>query len=335
MSEVADTAAVVDSTPTTETTAPTSAPVEVTQPEVVADKPAEVSIDDELSAIFRKANPDRESDGKYAAKEKPAEVTAPAEPELPQMPASWAKANEQVWKELTPAARDIFLKREVDSQKGVEQLKTQYEPLKGIAAALEPHRALMSKMGLTPEQGVISLIGAHQKLAGPDKYRAILEVAQNYGIDLPRMFAPQGQRPGENAFVDNLVNEVRSLRAERNAEKQAQAQTVQKTLTSEIESFSKAPDREHFETLKPEMSKLLVGGLADGLEDAYDKAARLNKDVWTQIESKSRKAAEDKARAEAAKKAASLNVKSSAANTASPKQLDDQLREIYRRRQAS
>jgi hypothetical protein len=332
MSEViADTAVAVETAPTTETIAPTSAP-EVAAAETPAEAPAP-NIDDELSAIFRKANPEREN-GKFVAKEKPAEADKPAV-ELPPMPASWAKVNEQVWQELTPAARDIVLKREADSAKGVEHLKSQYEPYKGLEAAIKPYEGLLASMGKTPVQGVLSLIEAHQKLSGPDKYRAILDVAQNYGVDLPRMFGPQGQRPGQNAFVDNLVNEVRSLRAEREAEKQAQVQTVQKTLTSEIESFSKKPEYEHFETLKPEMAKLLIAGVADGLEDAYDKAARLNKDVFTQIQSKSQKAAEDKARAEAAKKAASLNVKSSSANSASPKPIDDQLREIYRRSQAS
>jgi hypothetical protein len=330
MSEVADTVA-PEAAPSTEESAPTSAPEAESEKSTQTSEP-EVPLDDQLSAIFRKANPDREPDGKYAAKEKP-EVTTP-EPELPQMPASWAKANEQVWKDLTPAARDIFLKREADSQKGVEQLKSQFEPLKGIAAAIEPHRALLARMGRSPEQGILGLIEAHQKLSGPDKYRTIVEVAQNYGIDLPRMFGPQGTRPGENSFIDKLVNEVRSLRAEREADKQAHVQTVQKTLASEIETFAKKPEYEHFETLKPEMAKLLVGGIADSLEDAYDKAARLNKDVWEHVQGKSKRAAEEKSRAEAAKKAASLNVKSSAANTASPKALDDQLRDIYRRRQA-
>jgi hypothetical protein len=331
MSEViADTAA-PETAPQTETIAPTSAP-EVAAAETPAEAPAP-NIDDELSAIFRKANPDREPDGKYAGKDKPAEPTAPVV-ELPPMPASWAKVNEQVWQELTPAARDIVLKREADSAKGVEGLKKQYEPYKGIEDAIAPHKALLSSMGLTPEQGVQRLISFHQAMVA-DKHRGILEIAQNYGVDLPRMFGPQGQRPGQNAFVDNLVAKINRLEAAAAAQEQAQVQTVQKTLTSEIESFSKKPEYEHFETLKPEMAKLLIAGVADGLEDAYDKAARLNKDVFTQIQSKSQKAAEDKARAEAAKKAASLNVKSSSANSASPKPIDDQLREIYRRSQAS
>ncbi len=329
MSEViADTAAPVETAPQTETIAPASAP-EVAKAET-PETPAP-TIDDELTAIFRKANPDREPDGKYAGKEKPAEPEKPVE--LPAMPASWARANEQIWQELTPAARDIVLKREADSAKGVESLKAQYEPYKGIEQAITPHKALLASMGLTPEQGVQRLISFHQAMVA-DKHRGILEIANSYGVDLARMFGPQGQRPGQNAFVDNLVNEVRSLRAEREAEKHAQVQTVQKTLTSEIETFSKRSDREHFETLKPVMAQLLVGTLADGLDDAYDKAARLNPEVWAQIEAKRQAGAEEKARAEAAKKAASLNVKSSSANSASPKPIDDQLRAIYRKHQA-
>jgi hypothetical protein len=332
MSEViADTAA-PETAPQTETIAPTSAP-EVAAAETPAEAPAP-NIDDELSAIFRKANPDREPDGKYAAKDKPEEPTAPAV-EIPPMPAALAKANEEIWRRMEPEARALFIKREIDGDKGVAQLKQQLEPIKGLAAAIEPHRAMLTQNGLTAEAAVQRLISAHEAMSGPNKHHAIVHLAEQYGVDLPRMFGPQGQRPGQNAFVDNLVAKINRLEAAAAAQEQAQVQTAQKTLTSEIESFSKKPEYEHFETLKPEMAKLLIAGVADGLEDAYDKAARLNKDVFTQIQSKSQKAAEDKARAEAAKKAASLNVKSSSANSASPKPIDDQLREIYRRSQAS
>ena len=330
MSEgVADTAAPAEAAPTTETVAPASAPEVAVETKAVADKPAEVSMDDELSAIYRKANPDRESDGKFAGKEPP----EPKKPvELPPMPASWARANEQIWQELTPAARDIVLKREADSAKGVEGLKKQYEPYKGIEDAITPHKALLSSMGLTPEQGVERLITFHQAMMS-NPHKGILEIAQNYGVDLPRMFGPQGQRPGQNRFIDGLVNEVKSLRAERNAEKQAQVKAVETDLMGQIETFGKKPEREHFETLKPDMSKLLISGMADGLDDAYDKAARLNPTVWQSIEAKTKAGAGEKSRAEAARKVAAINVKSSAANTASPKPIDDQLREIYRKHQ--
>src|SRR5512138_2517193 len=110
MTEVAaDTAAAVETAPTTET-APTSAPE--------TEKVQAPTMEEELSAIYRKANPDREPDGKFAAK--PEEVK---QPEIPAMPTSWAKANEEVWQSLTPAARDLILKREADGAKGVEQLK--------------------------------------------------------------------------------------------------------------------------------------------------------------------------------------------------------------------
>ncbi len=332
MSEATDTPVAVEPAPATETIAPASAPeVKVETP---ATPEAPPNIDDELSAIFRKANPDREPDGKFAAKEKPPETLQEKPVELPPMPASWARANEQIWQELTPAARDIVLKREADSAKGVDALKKQYEPYKGLEEAITPHKALLSSMGLTPEQGVQRLITFHQAMmANPQ--RGILEVAQNYGVDLSRMFGPQGLRQGQNAFLDNLINEVKTLRAERDADKHAQVQAVEGKLMGEIESFSKAPEREHFETLKPQMAQLLVSGLANGLDDAYDKAARLNPDVWSQMEAKKLAAVEEKARAGAAKKVAAINVKSSAANTASPKPIDDQLREIYRKHQAS
>lgn len=334
MSEVADTAAPAPAAPPTDVAAPTSAPEVTTTEAKAAETPAAPTIDQELSAIYRKANPHREN-GKFAAD--PAKPTEPEAPkvEIPTMPASWAKANEEVWKGLTPAARDLVLKREADGEKGVAALKATYEPYKALEAAIKPHEALLASMGKTPVQGVLSLIEAHQKLAGPNKYQHLLEIAQNYGIDVARMFAPQGQRPGQVPWIDNLVNEVRSLRAEREADKRAKVQATEKELTSQIEKFSKAEGREDFETLKPVMAQLLTSGVAEGLDDAYDKAARLNPDIFTKMEAKAKASAEEKVRAETAKKAAAVNVKSSVANTTSPKPLDDELRAIYRKNRAS
>lgn len=339
MSETADTAvaASAEAAPTTDAAAPASAPETVSATAETAtsvETPAELSIDDELSAIYRKANPDREPNGKFAAKEKPAEPEVKPV-EVPAMPASWAKDRDEIWQELTPRAREQILKREADSAAGVEKLKATYEPYKALEAAIKPHEGLLAQMGKTPVQGVLGLIEAHQKLSGPDKYRHLLEIAQNYGIDVARMFAPQGQRPGQNSYIDQLANEVHQLKAARAAEIQARTQAVEADLTKQIETFSKKPEREHFEVLKPEMAKLLISGVADGLDDAYDKAALLNPDIRSQIEAKAKSAAEEKVRAEQAKKVAAINVKGNAASAASPKPLDDQLREIYRRSRAS
>ena len=326
MSELtADTAVATEVAPATET-ATTVAPENTQKTAESSPKAAEPSMDDALAAIYRKANPDREPDGKFAANPENAKA------EIPPMPSSWAKANEEVWQSLTPAARDLVLKREADGAKGVEQLKAQYEPYKGLEKTIEPHKALLSSMGLTPIQGIERLITFHQAMMS-NPQRGILEIAQNYGVNLPAMFGPQAQaqRGTGNAFLDGLVREVQSLKAEREADKQAQVKAIETDLNGQIETFSKKPDREHFEVLKPAMAQLLISGLADGLDDAYDKAARLNPDVAALIDAKAKEAEAEKVRAETAKKAASLNVKSSAANTASPKPLDDQLRGIWRK----
>lgn len=329
----ADTAGAVDSAPATESLAPTSV-----ETPAVAEAP-EVSLDDELSSIFRKNNPLRSEDGKFSTDKPPVEqpLAVPEEPkeEIPAMPASWAKANEELWKGLSPAARDIVLKREMDSQKGVDTLKAQYEPLKELEAALTPHRALLAREGLTPAQGVQRLIKFHEAMMN-DPDRGIIEVAQAYGRDLSRMFASQGKPADDNSALSQLQQEIKALKAERDAEKQALAQKEQDALLQEVQAFSQNPEYEHFEKLRPTMARLITSGEATDLKQAYHKAARLDDDVMAAIEARKKAAADEKLAAEAAKKAAGINVKSNAAQGVAPsKPVDEQLKDIWRRNHAA
>lgn len=303
-----------------------------------AEAPAAPVDDADLEKIWAKHNPARGEKGQFAAKadgapeasDKGNDALSPgAQPETKSMPASWSKASEAVWKSLTPEAQDMVLKREADGEKGVQALKQQYEPLKGIAHAIEPHKALLAQMGLSPEQGVERLIGFHSRMMS-DPYRGIIDVAAAYNVDLNRLFAPQGQRPGENSAIDQLEAKIRTLEAELAADKQAKAHAFTSDLEKQVNDFASKPDHKYFDQLRPVMARLLQSGQAADLADAYKQAARLDDEVWSAMEREKREAESSKERAASAKRSAAINVRSSPAGSPR-KSSEDDLKEIAAR----
>jgi hypothetical protein len=90
------------------------------------------------------------------------------------------------------------------------------------------------------------------------------------------------------------------------------------TLLSEINSF--ADKAEHFEEARPTMIQLLQSGVAETLEDAYDKAIRLNEDLFNRVQSARQaevaaKQAQEKNRAAKAARAAAVSVRGSTPGT--------------------
>jgi hypothetical protein len=103
---------------------------------------------------------------------------------------------------------------------------------------------------------------------------------------------------------------VTALETERQQERQGQQAREAASLNSEIADFSKG--KEHFETVREDMAALLQTGRATTLQDAYDKAVRINpvtfaaeqaKQLAMQNADKAKKAAD-------AKRSASVNITS-------------------------
>jgi len=82
-------------------------------------------------------------------------------------------------------------------------------------------------------------------------------------------------------------------------------------IQGQIKTFAADPKNVHFETVKAHMAALLKGGIAKDLQDAYDQAVYANPQTRSSLlEAKTvsdneKRVAEQKARAEAAKRAGS------------------------------
>ena len=238
----------------------------------------------------------RDESGRFAPKKAeptptPAE-TAPETEEPPvwkRPPASWKKDFHEVWSKADPKMQEYAWQREEQMRRGVEPLLSKAQFADTMQEAIQPYLNTIQGLGLTPDKAVSTLLEADHKLRTSDpqtKLAYFQQLAQSYGINLGGMQAQTPQQSGaQPGAVDPLVwqlqNELNSVRGEVMGWKQQQEMRENQTLLNEINEFSSRAD--HFEEARPMMIQLLQGGLASTLEEAYDKAIRLNPELFDQV----------------------------------------------------
>lgn len=266
----------------------------------------------------------RDESGRFrAAKDAPAQEAAQEETPEPteapvwkRPPASWKKQFHEPWAKADPRLQEYVWQREEQMREGVEKVMTKAQFADAMQQAIEPYMPTIQGMGLTPDRAVSALMEADHKLRTSDpqtRTQLFFQLAQSYGINLGGMQA-QGAQPGaqpQQNTVDPLVwqlqNELNNVRGEVMGWKQQQEMQQNQQLLSEINSFSLKAD--HFEEARPIMIQLLQSGMAETLDDAYDKAIRLNPELSEQI-------AQAQQAETAAKQAKELNKAAKAARAA-------------------
>jgi len=232
-------------------------------------------------------------------------------------PASWKKDYHEVWQKADPKMQEYAWQREEQMRAGVEPLLSKAQFADTMQEAISPYLPTIQGMGLTPEKAVSALMQADYTLrtAPPQqKMQLFMQLAQSYGIQLPT----NGQMPQQpQAQVDPLVwqlqNELNNVRGEVMGWKQQQEMQQNQQLLGEINQFSMKAD--HFEEARPTMIQLLQSGMAETLDEAYEKAIRLNPDLFEQI-NKAQQAevaarqAKEQNRAAKAARAAAVSVRS-------------------------
>lgn len=258
---------------------------------VEPDAPKEKTAKTEFSTPAPKAEVENKN-----PKESKTEETVP--PEAPQAsgipaPAALTKEEKELWETLPAVMQNAFLRRESDTQKGIEKLKAQYRP---IEDALAPIRPLLAQRGLTEGHAVKQLFDWHVALASPNRgsqVAAFRALAQSHGVDLNLLAPPpspqQYQQPvvqqqpaqQENVAQDPfaqiqpyLEQTIQPIRQQLSAyEQQLQNQRLE-SANKELATFS--ADKPHFEKVRYRMAEILSTASQFGrpvtLQEAYDEA---------------------------------------------------------------
>lgn len=249
----------------------------------------------------------------------------PAEPPVwERPPASWKKDYHEAWTTADPKLKEYAWKREEEMRAGVQPLLTKAQYADQMQQAIEPYMNNIRGLGIEAPQAVKALMEADNVLrhGSPQQKQAYFaQLAQQYGINMGEV---QIQPTDPNFYA--IQNELAQVRGEVLNWKQQQENAQNEALLSEINQFqSKA---EYFEEARPTMIQLLNSGVAKDLDDAYQKAIRLDNDLFTKHQQASQGQAdaakrEASNRAAKAARAAAVSVKSSTPGAATSTKAQD------------
>lgn len=328
--------------------------------------PSETSMEDEMSAAYDKAQEEPEAEVEETAPEakeevseesKESEETAPEEKESKEEPeaeettseeetteeikppAGWNPETKEMFKGLDPTIQQEMLKREKDYAQGIQKYAEGAKDSAKYQEIIAPYRAMIAAKGGTVEGTLQTMLNTAYQLETltPDRKVQLLQnLAKQYGVDLG-----QSNGSAEDEYVDPdiqvLNTKISELQNEMMSQKNGVRNQQAQQLSVAIETFKNDPKNKHYELVKNDMAGLFEAGVATDLDDAYDKAVRMNKDLSAklfeeqlQAREKSKKAKSDKVVAKA-KKAEGVHLKSQEVVTGSQSydSMEDELSDIY------
>jgi predicted CopG family antitoxin len=246
-----------------------------------------------------------------------------------------AKMKEK-WKDLDPEVRQELARREEDFHKKLTASDSEYHFGKKMKDVVSPYMAIIQSEGGTPESAVKDLLNtAYVLRTGRPEQKAqlLMQVAQQYGVDLSQAMQPQEQ---VHPALAEMQRELAMLRQQANPEtikQQLQEQMESDSITSQVNAFAGDPANKYFEQVKPIMASLLSSGAAQDIQEAYDRACYADPTIRSTLLAEQNKANDAKRKADVQrKKQASASVVGSPDGTspnakAPNKSLEDELRE--------
>ncbi len=198
-------------------------------------------------------------------------------------PSSWKKDYWEAYEKLDPKLADYINTREEQFANGVSTYKQEAERAKEMFEAIAPFQQDLQAHGVHPTQWIRNLGTAHQMLVKgtpEQKLATFQKLAHDYGVPLQSVIS--GQMDPMIQYLSPLQEQVRQLEGKLTGWQEQRQKEEQTVIQSEIEQFSTQHD--HFDAVKETMAGLLQAGLAQDLKSAYDKAVRMNDDLWNSVQ---------------------------------------------------
>lgn len=293
--------------------------------------------DAELAALYDKLNATEGEENPEESGENADQPDEEAlEPENPaiEAPKSWSAEMKEKWAELPPAAQEYIAQREREAHDQISRMGQELGHYRPVGELVGQYQHVFDRNGVTFEDGFNRLMAA-QELLERDPLKGLAAIAQTFGVDLVKAFGgqAQGQRP-QNPEVSHLQRKISQLEGmltsqQRNQYAQQIAEQRQILSATEQQVAAWSEGKEHFETVRQKMAQLINSGLANDLDDAYEQAIMLDKDIRQQVEAKreaERQAKEREAQEKAvqqAKRAAKTNTGKRSARPNPGKNWDD------------
>lgn len=214
----------------------------------------------------------------------------PAEQKQDDYPKSWKKEMKEAFDKADPALRDYILEREKQVNDGFAQMDDDRRLGKEYQNVMKPYieqlEAIGDIGGMNTIKSAMSAVNILNSGSVDQKLDVILSTAKNHGL-LPfinhifsgdKNLTPTEQQfyamQKENMDLKNYVNHI-------NMRHEAQETHSVEQMVSDFVSDTK--NYPHAEKVMGQMMQILEGGLAESLQDAYQKAIYLNEDVRSEI----------------------------------------------------
>lgn len=268
------------------------------------------------------------------------------------MPNSWSKDKAEVWKSLTPEARDYVRQRETEAQQALSRagravniVKNAQPVLEAIAPFNKYLHQVGQAVGKAPAQLVHDVLRFENTLrTAPDnetKLNVIKDIVAEYGVDVSSLIgADASEAIRQNAAQDierhpvvvQMRRQIQQLSqmtiGERQQQMQAQVEEIDTAIQTAAADTQTFP---YFNKVRAEMAAL-IGAMPDDpnmpvgemVKRAYEAACRANPEIFQSIQrDQQRKMTEEQRRlqqqrAQRARQASAPNVRTT---TPSPSKL--------------
>jgi hypothetical protein len=309
-----------DIIPTKEETKTTSEPDIPEEKESIEDTPD--SKESESESLDQVA-PENEEDATDSEVD-PSEQEGSEDSEEPPLeaPQNWSEDVRRKFNDLPKDAQEYMLKRDkemtADYTRKTQEVAEQRKSYEAFDKVIAPMRQQIAASGVGEAEYIARLLNADMALRNNPKM-ALKQLAQGYGIDLSSYDNEVVDWNDSDPQITQLKQQNETILAELNQFKRQNLQTARHQTESRITSFAQTKDDKgnlkypHFEKVRTRMGNLIDAKEAEGLEDAYAKAIRLDDELYKdslEQQRKNVKAEEDTRRKEAMKKAKNVRPRS-------------------------
>lgn len=243
--------------------------VEETEIEVVEEDAEEVEAEASDDVIVIEAAEEEEVIAEEAGEEE-------EEEEKIEPLAHWLKADKEKFKELPSSAKEFLIRRDKEFQR---QATEKSNEVMHIKKALEPIRDELTQFGVSDDQAVRTLIGAHLMLQNNPK-QGIQALMARYQLTPEALFSQDDSQPEVDPRIQALEN--KAMQYEQSMAAQTQAQ-----LAGRLEEFKK--NAEFFEQVTAEMidvaqlERMRNPNVTPDIEHVYNRACMMNDEVRTEL----------------------------------------------------
>lgn len=268
--------------------------------EIIIEASDEESDDEQAEAVEASADEDE------AVEElEEAEIEAPeeeSEEDDVEPLAHWKMKDKEMFKSLPKEAKEFLIDRDKTWQR---QANEKIQVSAGVQRALDPIREEMTQYGVSDDQAIRTLVGAHKMLQNNPR-EGILRLMGQYQLSPEELFTEPAEGEKVDPRIEALENKAQQFEQLTMAQQQA-------AVAAKIEEFKK--NAEFFDDVTAEMTHLAAveraqnPGVVPDIEQLYNKACWMNEGVRAKLIDRQNRDASKEKSTQRSKRASGAKVK--------------------------